>query len=404
MSEITTSDKPNIVLSTQQEFAVKHIIEYVKKASQDQQYLKNKPAWKQAGYAGTGKTTLLKETIHRLSKDGMLCQPMAFTGKAVIVMREKGVWDAVTIHSYIYTPVGTGDDLEFILKSRAEILSSGVKYFMIDEASMLSLELYQDLLSIGLPMVFVGDPGQLEPVGKDPNLMRSADYTLTEIHRQVADSPILKFATAARAGKSNVFPWGNPSESVSKTTGSSVIIYPKNRDGFYSVELGLIDKVDIVIAATNIERIKINHLVREKKGFKSGPLLVAGERIICQENSRKFGIFNGQMMTVTRVDKHGWDDSKLWIDATDDNGRSYYKLPLLIEGLDWVKTNGVLEYDRRSTAIFDYGYCLTAHKAQGSEWKRVLVLEQWVPMFDMRRWVYTAATRASQELYYGRKL
>src|SRR5262249_47488365 len=123
--------------------------------------------------------------------------PCAFTGKAVNVMRNKGL-DANTIHSVIYRPAKQPDgSVIFVLKSTPQIAYSG---FLVDEASMLSRELYQDLRSFGLPIIFIGDPGQLPPVGLDMNLMANPDYRLETIHRNAG--PIAHFAEHLRKGGS----------------------------------------------------------------------------------------------------------------------------------------------------------------------------------------------------------
>ena len=106
------------------------------------------------------------------------------------MLRRKGIEDATTIHSAIYRPVrGADGRVYFTLRDR---MPEEVDGFIVDEASMVSQSIYQDLVSFGLPCLFVGDHGQLEPVKCDFNLMARPDYTLEEIHRNSGE--IARFA------------------------------------------------------------------------------------------------------------------------------------------------------------------------------------------------------------------
>src|SRR5262245_45897619 len=150
------------------------------------------------GYAGTGKTMLIKHLVRELPRFAVC----AFTGKAANVLRRKGV-PASTIHSLIYQPVEvTRFDksgkivkvVEFV--RREQLPCSGV---IVDEASMVSREIHDDLVAYDLPLIFVGDHGQLEPVADhDFNLMRNPQITLEQIHRNAG--PISRFANFLRQG------------------------------------------------------------------------------------------------------------------------------------------------------------------------------------------------------------
>jgi hypothetical protein len=143
------------------------------------------------GLAGTGKSTVVGVLSAALPHFAVC----AFTGKAASVLQARGT-RAATIHSLIYTPVPTQTGVEFRLKSRFEI---GCQGFLVDEASMISRGLYNDLVSFQLPIFFVGDHGQLPPVGDDVHLMAEPTYRLERIHRNAGE--IAHFAEHLRAGK-----------------------------------------------------------------------------------------------------------------------------------------------------------------------------------------------------------
>jgi exodeoxyribonuclease-5 len=148
---------------------------------------------KVGGFAGTGKTTVIKAVMREL--EDLRIAVAALSGKAVSVLRRKGVTDAQTIHRTIYD--FDPDDRTFYRKNH--LAADAV---IIDEASMIDRTLYDDLRWFGLPILFVGDMGQLEPVGQDVNLMAEdgLDVRLTQIHRQAEGNPIIEFSVAVRTG------------------------------------------------------------------------------------------------------------------------------------------------------------------------------------------------------------
>jgi len=112
------------------------------------------------GYAGTGKTTLVKHIAEGV--DGKVLFA-AFTGKAACVMRSKGCHSASTIHSLIYRARESGEETpSFELWNDAP--ASKAKLIIIDECSMVDAELARDLMSFGVPLLVLGDPAQLPPI------------------------------------------------------------------------------------------------------------------------------------------------------------------------------------------------------------------------------------------------
>jgi exodeoxyribonuclease-5 len=121
-----------------------------------------------------------------------------------------------------------------------------------------------------------------------------------------------------------------------------------------------------------------------------------GDRLICLKNNRTWGVYNGQQFVVQDVEGEYGRTVDLAVLA--DDGRSF-TLPCLKEqfGRDRIE-----DCRSQEVVLMDYGFCVTAHKAQGSEWDEVLVLEEIASGWDARRWRYTAATRAKNRLIYCR--
>jgi ATP-dependent exoDNAse (exonuclease V) alpha subunit len=320
------------------------------------------------GYAGTGKSTVV-----RMLKN---CLPgfkvVAFTGKAANVLRRKGIDDASTIHSAIYLPfVGLDGRVRFQL--RDEMLE-GIERFIVDEASMVSNSLYKDLISFGLLCIFVGDHGQLEPVGPNPNLMADPDYVLERIHRNSGDIP--RFAEWIRLGRA-------PADF--KPTSNAVTLV-----NAHAVTGEMVLGADQVIVAYNKSRVELNHRIRQATGRKD--IVEVGERVMCLRNDRDQAIFNGMQGTVTGVIAVV---DKIRIDF-DTHGGVRPGLP--VDRHQFGKEKNDSLGLPRSVHPFDYAYVITAHKARGDEWPTVLVFEQRCSRWDHCRWAYTAASRAQQKL------
>lgn len=315
------------------------------------------------GLAGTGKTTVISYLMRKMSK--FTC--CAFTGKAAEVLRSKDV-DAQTIHSLIYSPTdektADGDPI-FIKKDSL----GDIKGIIVDEASMVGPMIYKDLLTFNLPIIFVGDHGQLEPVGEDVHLMKNPDFKLETIHRNAGD--IAKFAHHLRNGFLPID--FEPTEKVK-------IIYKKD-----CVEYLL--NVDQIICARNDTRVAINRYVRSLRG-ETDDIPVKGDRIISLMNSKKLGIYNGSQGEINSV-------STTRLSAFFNN--RLVKMKFDLSTFHSEKT----VRDIKGVQPLDYAYAITAHKSQGSEWEKVLVIEQICSLWDHKRWAYTAASRAREQLVWA---
>lgn len=365
-----------MTLSDEQTKAIDSILNWFNDPKQEMEF-------KLGGYAGTGKTTVIKSIIEKVKKT----EVCAFTGKAVSVLRKKGCLDALTIHSLIYTPVqGKNGVIEFVLKDSLP----STDLIIVDEASMISESLYEDLISFQIPILWVGDPGQLEPVGDDVALMKEPDIILKEIHRQGEGSGILSYATHCREKKT-------PSRYASNTDNLDVSL---NRILGYRKPID----VDQIICGFNKTRVNLNSQMRRDKGFNKS-LLNIGEKLICLKNNSKVGIFNGMQFTLLE-----WKQKTsliAWVRVKDDldNIISFHTFvpqfghQSTIESYIVNKEARISDY--KDLSLLDYSYCITAHKSQGSEWESVCVIEElWPGKWDSARWRYTAITRASKKLLY----
>jgi len=350
-----------------------------------------------AGYAGTGKTTLARYLAE--SVDGTVLYA-AFTGKAALRMRELGCYNASTIHSLIYNVREREQEEEragknrnepsFVLNPNSQLASA--KLLIIDECSMVSEEVGKDLLSFGVPIMVLGDPAQLPPVkGTGFFTARRPNITLTEVHRQALDSPIIQVATAIREGK-------NPGRFIAEDR--SVMFYPLSRDFNLDEHLSTDHQF---LTGRNKTRIRLNEKIRSRvfNGQLDTIYPLVGDTLICLRNARQRALFNGLMGTVTHV--HESSSESILLDLkSSDSQREHKKIAIHPECFDDPAALKQLSWqDRKMLDEFDYGYCITVHKSQGSQWDSVIVCDDGFLNWDLsqrHRWLYTAVTRAAKNL------
>jgi len=346
----------------------------------------SKPFFYLAGYAGTGKTTLVGEFVDCMS--GRICYA-AYTGKAAMQMRKQDV-DAQTIHSLCYRPRQVKNKkgkwvVEFELNPESELVFA--KLLVIDECSMVGKDMGNDLLSFGVPILVLGDPGQLPPVkGTAYFTGRKPDVMLEEVHRQALDSPILRVATEVREGK-----------TLKRTEEDRLTIYPMGMDDDRKKELLL--TCEQAITGTNKTRAHGNSTVRKLRGIE-GPYPLAEERLVCLRNNRQVGLFNGLIVNTLSASQE--KDATVKFDIETELGHELngvYVLKACFHNYTKVKE---LEYRQRARYDeFDYGYVLTVHKSQGSQWDDVLLIDDGFLRWDRdqrKRWLYTGITRAAETL------
>src|SRR6187397_2254695 len=236
------------------------------------------PVFRLFGYAGTGKTTLARHIADGVDGEVKFA---AFTGKAALVMRNKGYDNASTIHSLIYRARESGvEQPSFELWDDAP--ASKAKLILIDECSMVDAELGRDLMSFDCPLLVLGDPAQLPPIqGGGFFTDCEPDAMLTEVHRQAQDDPIVRMSMDVRAGE----------YIETGRYGETNVLRKADLDPQRVLE------ADQVLVGRNITRRSYNKRMRERRGFE-GEMPSAGDKLVCIRNNRKKGLFNGGLWTV----------------------------------------------------------------------------------------------------------
>jgi exodeoxyribonuclease V len=364
---------------------------------------KSSPYLTLGGYAGTGKTTLIAY-LRRALKDYDADVSVAFcayTGKAARVLSEKlreqrvmRRGDSVsTIHSLIYTTEETaGGAPKWIRKD-----AIGRDLIIVDEASMVDKAIWEDLLSFGIPILAVGDHGQLPPVGSAFNLMASPQVQLERIFRQAEGSPIIDVATVARqTGAIAVGEYGPGVRKLDRALPETGVIVQEMLENWRPDLL--------IVCGYNATRVKLNAAIRQMRDVESVEPQ-SGDQVVCLRNNRTKHIFNGMLGRVVRVvpvtgdDDTGWYEAEIELEG-EDYTYSGYVLQKQFGAMETVKELPLAPDGERGD-LWDFGYALTVHKAQGSQAERVLVFEERFGKSsdeDWRRWLYTAVTRAVSEL------
>lgn len=433
----------NIILNNTQELAKDKILNWYNNINNEN----SKKIFVLAGYAGTGKSTLINYVIENVLEIPL--DKVAFatpTGKAASVLIQKGS-EASTVHRLIYTAVEKERSKEIngkIIKTKKiEFIrkkSIGhYKLIVLDEISMISNKIMEDLLSYGIPILATGDIAQLPPVMADKHdLLDFPDAILTEIVRQAEDNSIIRVATMAR---NNIY-------IADGNYGNDVTVLHKEvlTESQY---LNILLSADQVICGKNSTRNNLNQVIRRAKGYTS-MYPEDGEKIICNLNNYetplsddKYVLVNGM---IGEVKNYQYIDTNLLLskisfkpdfleEYTDniviDTGiflhgeflyekhqRAYlmsdgsYKIPGRFMSKQPRETtenyNARVKRDvmiKRQALIdeminmFDYAYVVSCHKFQGSEADFVVVIDESNSFpAESAKWLYTAITRAKKKL------
>ncbi len=368
--------------SPQQDAALKAVSRWLKEG--------RSPIFRLFGYAGTGKTTLARHFAEHV--DGQV-QFAAFTGKAAQVLRARGATNARTLHSLIYRPRGeeavedettgkTSINPTFSLNRQSPVARAAL--IVVDECSMVDEELGRDLMSFGTPILVLGDPAQLPPIsGGGFFTEHEPDHLLTEIHRQARDNPIIRLAMDVREGR----------EFAKGDYGTAQVI------GKEDVDQELVLEADQVLVGTNRTRRRYNQRLRQLKGFDAS-YPQAGDKLVCLRNDPAKGLLNGSLWKVMTSSRETVKPgiNLLVSPEEDDPDRGVAKIKLLKAAFEDPDSEIPWQLKRRFDD-FDYGYALTVHKAQGSQWNNVVLFDESFAFRDTRqRWLYTAITRAAERL------
>ena len=361
-----------------------------------------------AGYAGSGKSTLVRFIIEALDVEESKVCYATFTGKAAQVLAKKGNKNSMTLHKLLYDSIprpGGG----FYRKPKHYLDYTVV---VVDEVSMAPKSIMDKLFSHNVYVICLGDPFQLPPIDKDEDnhLLDKPHVFLDEIMRQAAESGIIRLTMDIRDQK--------PLEYVKN---DQVQIYPAS-----ALNKGMLDWADQVLTATNLTRYSMNDCMREMKGF--GPEPCDGDKIICLRNywdsynyTNGDPLVNGTIGTlknptpgIIKVPLYAYNPGIInileggFISELGEDFGSINMDPRIMQGgeseLEWRDKYRLNKLKNRIGDVipkeFTYGYAITCHKAQGSEWDKVLVIEEKFPFnkVEHARWLYTAATRAADKL------
>ena len=374
------------------------------------------------GYAGTGKTTLLAKIAskirfnHDLGKQGAhkiaFC---SFTGKAAFVLENKleqnhSIMDydyVGTIHGLLYSPVYKRKNGKKILigwRLKSELAEDLI---IIDEGSMISKELWKDLIYYKIPIIVCGDHGQLPPIGPKFDLLKNADLKLNEIHRQALDNPIIKLTIDIR--RNGYIQPGVYNQNVFKLDWNDL----RTKKIYDNIDWSKEKLNTIQLCGFNKTRVNLNKKIRTKLGYTLDDPY-PDERVICLKNNHDSGLKNGQLGTLVwiysagsklydltmRMDGYG-DDLHSSLALRSSFGKDTYDEEMQID-FKRKFSKEMKSYDQKDIDIFDFGYACTVHKSQGSEWEKVILFEQrnrYQTDQDYARWLYTAATRAKEKLF-----
>lgn len=361
-----------------------------------------------AGYAGTGKSTLVKFAIEALNVESSKVAYATYTGKAAEVLRKKGNPGACTLHKLLYDhfPMPGGG---FYRKPKTEL---DVTIVVVDEVSMVPKPMVDLLLKHKIYVIFLGDPFQLPQIDKDTenHLLDKPHIFLDEIMRQAAESEIIQLTMKIRNG-----------ESLDLFKGNEVQIFKKNE-----FNTGMMTWADQIIVATNATRQSINQQMRKILGYSGLPQ--HGERMICLRNywddcndagdalvNGTTGIIENPFESFRRIPSYIKNDRRdlptIVGNFIPDGGIEFHSIEMdkemIMTGkkcIDWRVAYQLGKLKPKIGDIvpkeFAFAYAITCHKAQGSEWEKVLVVEEGFPFAkeEHARWLYTACTRASEKL------
>ena len=348
-----------------------------------------------AGPAGSGKSSLVRFIIDALDLPEDKVVYITYTGKASLVLRNKGCHNAITAHKLLYhakeKPDGT---FEFKPKKH---LDYDYKIIVLDECSMLPEDMWTLLLSHNVHVIALGDKEQLPPVDGDSKLLDNPHVILDEVVRQALDSPIIRLSVDIREGK--WLEYGGPKECR---------VMPPER-----VSDKLLMGADQVLCGKNITRHCLNERLRKIKfGEQYANKPLEGDKIICLKNDwgtladNEELLINGMVGVLNNIKL---EDGRLYkpamtADFTSNNNGLYKDLrmdyKIFTEKETTVNKDNWMMYPKNARAHeFDYAYAVTVHKYQGSEAEKVVVYDEWLGDRDFhRRWLYTAVTRSSKML------
>jgi exodeoxyribonuclease-5 len=373
---------------------------------------KRQQIFRMFGFGGTGKSSVLNEISYVIQNgEGVKAGNILFatyTGKAAAVMRSKGM-PASTIHSLIYKPQidsVTGQITGFMLNDESDLNNASL--LVCDEVSMVNEEMGEDLKSFGVPILVVGDRGQLDPIkGEGYFMSEEPDIELTKIERVALDNPLIWMANEVRLG--NYLKPGKYGDSQIHRI-----------DGKIPAEYLM--EADQLICGMNRTRTTLNRRYRKLMGYfdQDSEFPVLGDRLMCLKNNKDTGVLNGTQWhcgapTIEKIWKRkDWRNKNSKMEETNVQG-----LHMRVRSCDLFDADGnpLIVNTVCSTHHFDenvqaphwkdvsgtdeyaFAYAATVHKAQGSQWPHIVVKDE-SGVFRDQEWKhrYTSISRASERV------
>ncbi|MEC4620896.1 AAA family ATPase [Bacillus paranthracis] len=371
-----------------------------------------------AGFAGVGKSTVVDFILEELGIRADQVRMCAPTGTASLVLKEKTPgYSCSTLHRLFFVPELMKDGRTRFVPSAENLY--GVRLIIGDEFSMTGRRMAEEILPMakkaGCKVLIVGDPGQLPPVKDEEYFFVNPDAILTEVLRQAADNPIVALSMAIRQATENGAPYIFPNRD--QNIDGKVFVVNRSR-----VSIAQYAKVvangGVVIAGMNKTRQSLNQAIRLHLGFNE-PVLMDGETVVIKENidggnNGEIQVTNGMRGTVSEVLKLNNGNIKFKFTPESFDGHRYIEVneDILFErktASEIRKKNKELKVQgKREIPIgveVQFGYVITGHSSQGSQWKTVYVINE-SGVFNRgvdgyknaNRWLYTVVTRAVENL------
>lgn len=350
-----------------------------------------------SGYAGTGKTYLLSQLL-KLIRGKIKYKCCSFTGKAVNILKEKGIDNTSTLHSLIYKPIenSKGEIIDFEFDGS---IRENLDVLIIDEYSMLKEEYLNDLLLLDIPIIFFGDFFQLPPIEENTNrLFKESHIVLKEIQRN--SGPLVKYATQIRNNEQ--LPFKRFFEKDDNGVFFGITFKEDERNWFCRLL-----EFDKIICGTNRLKNSLNAKIRKELKLE-GELPHINETIMCIKNIRddknRLIIANGEEVKVKEINISNeiLDGHRNAIMKVENKEKENFLLRVSLEKFYNPETDirkckeNYKEFKQLN--FFDFSYAVTAHKMQGDQSPKVLVLGfdmVWMKD-DYPNIIYSAITRAEK--------
>ena len=402
---VVQPDGTVIILGKEQEDVVHAAVHAIRSGKMLYQY---------SAPAGCGKSVVLRAIVQELGYDEDEIAPMAYTGAAAMVMKHNGFWTAKTCHSWLYAPVIKEEydpDLHKYIKVTTFVwkpMRDDIKLILIDEASMIDTTLRMDIEKNHIPVIACGDLDQLPPIGGKSAYLNTAIERvdrLTKIMRQEANSAIVLLSRFIRSG-------GEPKVG---SYGEVEVI------DLSQLSSQMLLRSEIIICGYNHTRDEITRGIRNSLGFRTD-LPTSGEKIVCRENNWDITVDDVNMVNGMIGRCENLDGSISNLD--ERKGKIIFRLnfrPLLFPNI--VFTNVAADYQyfisdqngrekikaeerrskwlrRRRANKFEFGYVITTHMSQGSQYNSGVYISQRFRDSIQPQLDYTGITRFKHHCIY----